>query len=179
MIQINECKLTYDGKHLAVSARVTPLPYYENICIKKIIVDTHKTFSPFGPSNNPLFEVESEGHPKEFSYVFDIDSIGDNLFFVYFIAEGNPREDTPCGMKNSIVLAVVLNPQILFNQGMAYIKELNGCQPSKEFIDYILKDNAFKLALKTGNYTEAINLWKQIINTNKAPVNNYKCGCYA
>lgn len=182
MIQLNKCNITADGKHLILDVEVSNLSYYQDIYISDIIIITQKQFKIDGlpdPSENSVFtHIQTEADTKQYSTVIDVDSIGDNLFFIYFKMEGTLAADTPCGMKNMIALAVAYNPMILYNQGMPYINSLEGCNPSREFIDYILKYNAFKTALSTGNYTDAINLWNNIINVKQSLYVNHKCGCH-
>ena len=46
------------------------------------------------------------------------------------------------------------------------------------FINYILQYKAFKLAIKTGHYTEAIKYWKRFFMGIKDSVITPNCGCY-
>lgn len=60
MVVLNECRIDQEGKHLIIEATVENLSYYKNVYIESVIVDTNNTYSPNGPSNNPVFSQEFE-----------------------------------------------------------------------------------------------------------------------
>ena len=177
MLQFNELRITPDQKHLIVDVEVQPLEYYEDVYVGAIVVDTQKTFSELGPSNKPLFTFEYENQPKRVREVIDIDTIADNLFFVYAIASGNPAEDTPCGMAESSIMGVTYDKYPIYSQGMKLLGEMGGCEPSSNLIDYILQRKAFDISLLTGNYSEAIKYWNMFYNTKEVTIKT-KCGCH-
>ena len=72
------------------------MSYYKDVYLDSIVIDTQKTYSALGPSNNPLMTIDC-GHVKHYRAYLDIDSIADNMFFVYVISTGEPSDDTPCG----------------------------------------------------------------------------------
>lgn len=178
MIQINDCRVSSDGKHLILNTRVSPLPYYKQVTLAKVLVDTQKTYDPTGPSNKPLIEQDYTGE-KQISEVFDIDSIGDNLFFVYVIATGTLADNTPCGMKDSMVVYPVYNKALLYEKGICQLKTLNACTPSASFINYLLLEQAFRLALKTGQFNKAIEYWNLLLGKETTASTIAKpCGCH-
>ena len=102
-----------------------------------------------------------------------------NLLFVYIKTVGTPASNTPCGMDNITTLGIVSNLYPLYQHTFNYIKELsNTCSIPKNFINYILQYKAFKLAVKTGHYTEAIRYWKKFFMGIKDSVITSNCGCY-
>lgn len=106
-------------------------------------------------------------------------SLNDNIFFVYIVTSGTPTINTPCGMDNLWTMGVVYNPRPIYNHGMGFIRELaDNCSIPKNFIDYILRFKAFELALKTGNYTLAIEYWKKFFRNRVSSISKPKrCGC--
>lgn len=177
MLQYNELRITPDKKHLIIDVQVQEMSYYENVYLDTIIIDTQKTYSITGPSSNPLMTIDC-GHSKHFRQFIDIDSIADNLFFVYTIASGEPTDDTPCGMDASSILGVTYDKYPMYLQGMQYISELNGsCEPPSDLVDYILVHKAFDLSLLTGNYLKAIDYWNKFLNEKEKTVSS-KCGCH-
>ena len=73
-------------------------------------------------------------------------------------------------------IAVNLRP--IYNMAMGYIKELDSnCSIPKGFIDMILRIKAFKLALKTGNYTVAFKWWDKLFKNKRSISINKRCGC--
>lgn len=88
--------------------------------------------------------------------------IANNIFFVYAIASGEPAPDTPCDMKESKRLGVAINAHPIYKQSIAYLKEVEECcDIPKHLTDYIFKIKALDLAIRTGNYLEAIKYWNK------------------
>lgn len=205
MVQFNELRITPDGKHLIVDVQVDPLSYYDNVYIDSIHIDTQDTFIQTGPSSKTIYtyivpedinekvysqdcgcrvldEADNEqiyvdeAGLKHLRQIIDLDGIQNNLFFVWVLTKGQPSADTPCGMKEQMVLGVVYNDQPLLWNAMKMLEGLNGCTPDKAFIDFILEREGFDLALKTGNYTKAIEYWKRLF-VKKVPKLENHCGC--
>lgn len=176
MLQFNSLKITQDKKHLIIDVQVQPLDYYENVVIDSIVIDTQNTFTELGPSSKPLMTINCGGVKRYVDYI-DIDTIADNLFFVYAITSGEPADNTPCGMTDPYVLGVTYDKQPFYIQGMNLFGELNGCEPARNFIDYILQQQAFNISLETGNYNTAINYWNSFFDKKETTITS-KCGCY-
>lgn len=176
MIQLNELRVAPDGKHLIIDAQIQDMPYYENVYISAIIIDTQKTYSPLGPSSKPLRTIEC-GNVKHYRAFIDIDGAMDNMFFVYVLSNGDPSDDTPCDMKDRSILGVTYNKYPMYEQSIKMLNSIGGCEPSSDLIDYILQQKAFDLSLKTGNYTKAIEYWNIFFDDTEKTINT-KCGCY-
>ena len=176
MMQFNELRITQDSKHLVIDVQVIPMSYYENVYLDTIIIDTQKTYQATGPSSKPLMTIDC-GHEKHYRGYLDIDSIADNMFFVYVISTGEPSDDTPCGMDESMILGVTYDKYPMYLQGMKLLNELNGCDPPGDFIDYILTHKAFDLSLQTGNYLKAIDYWNEFFDEKEKNISS-KCGCH-
>ena len=176
MLQWNELRITPDKKHLVIDVQVQDLEYYENVVLDTIIIDTQKTFIETGPSNKPLMTISCDG-VKHFREFIDIDTISDNLFFVYAISSGDPAENTPCGMSESSILGVTYDKYPFYSRGMKMLSEIDGCNPPSNFINYILQQKAFDISLSTGNYLRAIDYWNEFFNVKEFTISQ-KCGCY-
>ena len=102
-----------------------------------------------------------------------------DILFVYALASGTPSSDTPCGMDTVVTLGIALNIYPLYQKAMYYVGELaDSCGTSSDFTDFILKLKAFELAIKTGNYNQAISFWSKYLSGNGATVTKKKgCGC--
>lgn len=204
MIVINELRISDDNRNLIVDASVDNLCYYNDVGIASVIIDTQHTYSNSHPSNRAVYHVSVEDLPdnpencqgvfvekkedkiKRIRLVLDKGDLGtglsDNLFFVYIVANGIPSPSTPCGYDNTYVMGIVWNKRLLYNIGMSYVREMGDtCTVPRGFIDYILRFNAFQLALETGNYPVAIDYWNKFFlrkgNSIKVP-NNKRCGCH-
>lgn len=176
MMQFNELRITPDRKHLIIDVQVQEMSYYENVYLDTIIIDTQKTYSATGPSSKPLMVIDCN-HSKHYREFIDIDSIADNLFFVYVISTGEPSDDTPCGMDSTSILGVTYDKYPMYLQGMKLLGELEGCEPSSNLIDYILTHKAFDLSLLTGNYQKAIDYWSLFFDEKEKTISS-KCGCH-
>lgn len=205
MINFNELRITPDGRYLIVDVQVQNLDYYKDVYLDSIHIDTQQTFIETGPSNKPIYsyivpdneqfiytqdcgcrvvtEQEEDILVDEFSgtkhirQFIDIDSIGNNLFFVWVVTKGNPTEDTPCGMKDAITLGVVYNKLPIYNVAMKYINSIEGCNIPREFMDFIFRKKAFETCLEVGNYNQAIKYWNKFFtNIKESQVSN--CDCY-
>ena len=64
MVVFNECRIDKEGKNLIVDVSVDSLPYYKNVYLESITIDSDKTFIEHGPSSNPIYSstfTESDG----------------------------------------------------------------------------------------------------------------------
>lgn len=204
MISFNELRITPDGKYLVIDVQVQNLDYYKDVYLDSIHIDTQQTFIETGPSNKPIYSyivpdneqfiytqdcgcrviteqnediLVDEFGTKHIRQFIDIDSIGNNLFFVWVVTKGNPTEDTPCGMKDAITLGVVYNKLPIYNISMKYINSIEGCDIPREFMDFIFRKKAFEACLEVGNYNQAIKYWNKFFTDIKeSQVSN--CNCY-
>ena len=189
MLQFNQLEITKDRKYLIIDVSVIDDPYYENVYIENIKIDNQDTYSSTGVSSTPIYtySYEEDGIPGDQKRVrvqiknSDLFSATNaslkDLLFVYATAKGTPAADTPCGMDNETTMGVVVDVYPYYQQAMEYVKELaDTCNPSQNFADYILRLKGLELAVKTGNYPEAIKIFNKYFkgNTN---VNVAKGGC--
>lgn len=189
MIHFNELKITPDNKHLIIDVSVSNESYYDNVYLDSIIVDNQDTYVGTGPSSNPIYEYivqdtvspvtgESNGvkHIRLDLDTIDIENL-QGLFFVYVRVKGTPSPDTPCGMDNIITMGTVTNMYPFYQQAMNYIGELaSNCSVPQNFIDYILRLKGLELAIKTGNYPDAIKYYNKFFNGKESVVIR-KGGC--
>lgn len=110
-----------------------------------------------------------------------IPNISKNLFFVYVMTSPDsiPAADTPCGEDNVYTMGVTSYLYPIYKKALNYVKDLEqSCLIPKNFINYILQYKAFKLAIKIGQYTEAIKYWKKFFMNIKESVIPSNCGCH-
>lgn len=183
MIDFSQCRVSWDGRYLYITADIQDLDYFTNVYIDKVSVDTQDTFTSSGPSSNPAYTYTSEGNQKSVSLALEYRDLGlgllkDTMFFVWVTAKGTPASDTPCGLDSTLKLCVAFNESLLFNKGLNFIKELSStCQIPADFENWALMTNALKLALDSGDYTTAIDLWTKLIKGSTISVTSQSCGC--
>lgn len=184
MITFKELKITPDGHKLIIDVFVKDLPYYTDVFIDSIIIDTQATFLESGPSSKAIYNYKVEGDKKALRLELDkLDlstSLNDNLFFIYVKTKGIPADYTPCGMDKRTSLRALFNFYPAFQHAFGYIKELSNscCDIPKTFINFILQYKAFELSIRVGHYTEAINYWKKFFSSIKGSTINSNCGCH-
>lgn len=188
MVHFNELRITSDGQHLIIDVSVLSESYYKNVYIDSIVIDNQDTYVGSGPSSNPVYSYSvpngvsqltkktySQKHVRLVLTPNDLPLNG--LLFVYVRAKGTPAPDTPCGLDNITTLGTVTNMYPFYQQAMNYIGELaNNCSVSQNFTDYILKMKGLELAVRTGNYTDAIKFYNKFFNGKENTVVR-KGGC--
>lgn len=190
MVQFNELRITSDGQHLIIDVSVLKDSYYENVYIDSIIIDNQDTYVGSGPSSNPVYQYSvpdvMSKLTKEYvssKYVrLDLtptDLSLNGLLFVYVRTKGTPAADTPCGLDNMTTLGTVTNMYPFYQQAINYIGELaNNCSMPQNFADYILKMKGLELAMRTGNYTDAIKFYNKFFNgKDNTVIRKGGCSC--
>ena len=186
MIEFKELRVTPDGKTLIIDVAVKDLSYYDNVYIKSVTIDTQDTYSESGSSTNPLFHYEvasvSDENKKRIRLELNNTVLGDitgNMFFVYITVKGTPAADTPCGLDNVTTLGVTADLYPFYKSSINHMKELeNECEPSKNFIDSLLRFKAFELSIRTGHYTQAIKYWNKFFKEVKSNTVHTICRCH-
>lgn len=187
MISFNVLGIYND--HLIIDVSVLSGHYYENVYLDSIVIDTQDTYSANGPSSHPVYEFTIPDVEVQLSHQIysqkqyrlelssaELDSL-DQMFFVYVRTKGAPSPDIPCGMDNDTTLIAVLNMQPFYAQAMQFTRRLvNNCSQHQNFSDYILKFKALELAIKTGNYSQAIQYYKEFFK-GVAPDQSGGCSC--
>lgn len=188
MVHFNELRITSDGQHLIIDVSVLSESYYKNVYIDSIVIDNQDTYVGSGPSSNPVYQYSvpngvSQLTKKTYSQkhvrldLTPTDLPLNGLLFVYVRTKGTPAADTPCGLDNMTTLGTVTNMYPFYQQAMNYIGELaNNCSVSQNFTDYILKMKGLELAVRTGNYTDAIKFYNKFFNGKENTVVR-KGGC--
>lgn len=191
MIHFNELKISADAQHLIIDVSVRSESYYKDVYIDSIVIDNQDTYVGTGPSSNPVYSYSvpdsvskltkktyGRKHVRLDLNPADLGSL-DGLFFVYVRAKGIPSADTPCGMDNITTLGTVCNMYPFYQQAMNYIKEIaNNCSAPQNFTDYILKLKGLELAVRTGNYPDAIKYYNKFFSgKSKSFIKIGGCGC--
>lgn len=191
MIQFNDLRISPCGKHLIIDVSVREEEWYTEVYLDTITIDNQDTYVENGPSANPIFTYEvppltSRQVPerplyrKQISLELDSTTLGslDGIFFVYVSVRGIASPETPCGMDNIVTMGTVANIYPYYRQAMNYIKELaNTCTIPKNFIDYMLKLKALKLAIRTGHYPDAIKYFNKFFRGKGHTIHKGGCGC--
>lgn len=187
MIVFNNVRISQDDKYITIDAEIENNKYYENMYIDSVIIDNQDTFSPNGPSNNPIYTYKAQPlnsdiysrkvHLELTKVDLNLATLEKNIFFIYIVAGGVPAPDTPCGYDNNTAVKVLVNTYPVYRNIMNYIKELgNTCSVPYNLIDKSLQLKMLDISIQTGNNVETINIWKKyfIDNITNEPIN---CNC--
>ena len=110
---------------------------------------------------------------------FKSGDIATDMFMVYVYTTGAPDEKVCCQLTKSYDIGVVFNTCRVYNQLMQGLGELNNnCDIPVNLVNTYLNYMAIKYAVKTCNYTDAINRYYKIFNTNNVRISSGSgCGC--
>lgn len=185
MIQFNKLEVDPDAGWLMIDVSVIEMPYFENVFLDEIIIDTQDTYVENGPSTNPVYRYKVTGPTdiKQSQVMLTGNNlqvpINDTMFFVYVKTKGTPAINTPCGMDKSIGVGVTYNTKVIYNDTMNYLKQLEcSCTMPKDFIDKILRVKALETTIKTGNYTQAIQYYNRFFRDKYSPGYVKTCSCH-
>lgn len=196
MIEFTELRVTADGEYLIIKARVKDLPYFDNIIIEALGVNTEETYKEDAWSTNAIYYTTFEENntsdstddpivpaPKEISLtlprgVFSAD-IRKHLLFISVETGGVPSPDTPCGMDKPVTLGVTMYKAPIYEAFLNYFKELsNNCEIPKGLIDYYLRYKGLETFINTGHIDEAIDLYKKGFTKISDNSSFSRCGCH-
>ena len=184
-----------DGK-IYISVSVLSGSQYSNVYISRIYIDTQDTYVEGGSSDAAIVyddETGSTRHQTTVTDSYDIQTLinantlkgasNNALFFVTVLAGSTDDfaglSQSECGADNTKITGTCVDLAPFYATAMSYIKDLsNKCETScnkSYLIDYILKFKALELAISTGNYVTAIDLYKDLFNV--AVTYNKKGGC--
>lgn len=191
MVHFNELTITPDGKYLIIDVSVLSETYYKDVYIDSVVIDNQNTYLSSGPSSEPVYSYSVPektslltNEPVNLKHLrlvldrFDLQDLN-NMFFVYVRTKGTPAPETPCGLDNMTTMGTVVNMYPFYQQAMNYIGELaDKCGVSPNFTDFILKQKGLEVAIKTGNYPDAIKYYnKFFLGKNNQIVVKGGCSC--
>lgn len=168
MIKYNTLKI--EGNNLIIDFEVEDKPYYSNISIEGVRVDTPLTYG----TDTPYFIYDEDNVTRYENEIFIPDVKKELLIITPQVYVALPP-DTPCGA-DIIDMAAVYDRNVLLDKGLGYLKELGDtCEISRGFVDFILKRHALDMAIATCNYSMAIKYWKMLTMIKGTTIKG--CGC--
>lgn len=178
-VTFNELNISRDSKTLSVDATVTN-GLDENFIITRIAVDTCATFNEMlgHPSDNVIvsqtYSALNARLVKTDPYLFQ-----NKILFVWVECTDTTAQTV------AYRLAAVVNWYQVYQTAMSFVKGItacckDSCKPPVKFVDFILKVKGIDYALQTGNYTQAIMIWKSLYTKNASSISangSSPCGC--
>ena len=169
MIKYNTLKI--EGNNLIIDFEVEDKPYYSNVSIEGVRVDTPLTYG----TDTPYYIYDEDDVTRYEAEIFIPDVKKELLIITPQVYVALPP-DTPCGA-DVIDMAAVYDRNVLLDKGLGYLKELGDtCEISRGFVDFILKRYALDMAIATCNYSMAIKYWKMLTMIKGTTIKG--CGCH-
>lgn len=183
MVEIKKLIVLPNENGIYIDCSVLDMPYFKDIYLDQIIIDTEDTFNVLGPSKVPVYKYKVKGNVKNIQHTVKgleilTENLSNKLFFVYIITKGIFAADTPCGMDSHANLCVVFDKTTIHKKAIPLIPVDTKCSCTvpKKFIDFILSYKSFILNLKAKNYPLAIKHWKKF-NNNRINTKTNGCKC--
>lgn len=169
MIKYNTLKI--EGNNLIIDFEVEDKPYYGNVSIEGVRIDTPLTYG----TDTPYYIYDEDDVTRYENEIFIPDVKKELLIITPQVYVALPP-DTPCGA-DIIDMAAVYDRNVLLDKGLGYLKELGDtCEISRGFVDFILKRHALDMAIATCNYSMAIKYWKMLTMVKGTTIKG--CGCH-
>lgn len=169
MIKYNTLKI--EGNNLIIDFEVEDKPYYGNVSIEGVRIDTPLTYG----TDTPYYIYDEDDVTRYENEIFIPDAKKELLIITPQVYVALPP-DTPCGA-DIIDMAAVYDRNVLLDKGLGYLKELGDtCEISRGFVDFILKRHALDMAIATCNYSMAIKYWKMLTMVKGTTIKG--CGCH-
>lgn len=189
MIVFKELRVSSDSKTLIIDVEV-PEAYTSNI--EKIYVDSGVPLGgdcPAYTENKSLVATTDSGEVQEGKTVLitntkavRLELTEDNLAnpvsftkdMLHVYVELDSAEDGDC----QIPMRTVVDLYPIYRKAIYYMQELTKvCSTPDELEDLILRINSVKMALFTGNYLVAHQMWESIYKLHSVPFTPKRCGC--
>lgn len=169
MIKYNQLDIV--GDYLIVDFEVEDKPYYSNISIEGVRIDTPLTYGTDTP-----YYIENENDVTRFTREIFIPDVKKELLIITPQVFVSLPSDTPCGA-DIVDKTATYDKKILLDKGINYLKDVGDtCNISRGFIDFILKQKILDMSIATCNYTAAIKYWKMLTMSKGTTLKG--CGCY-
>ena len=169
MIKYNTLKI--EGNNLIIDFEVEDKPYYGNVSIEGVRIDTPLTYG----TDTPYYIYDEDDVTRYENEIF-IPDVKKELLIITPQVYVELPPDTPCGA-DIIDMAAIYDRNVLLDKGLGYLKELGDtCEISRGFVDFILKRHALDMAIATCNYSMAIKYWKMLTMVKGTTIKG--CGCY-
>lgn len=209
MVVFDQLRLSDDAQRMYINVHVNTSVYFTKMYIKRLVIVTSDKVTkascrgkyPTDADGNPkdyIYLKEFDDYTKEAELVltaydfmrtwetelskidFKKGDMSKTLFFVYVECEGTVAADTPCGRDEPVTVGVTFDDKMLYQKTMGYVKELTEeCKVPMAFTNFILLWHAFKAAVVTEHFLDAIKYWKMLFDEyGGEAVTTKGCGCH-
>jgi len=196
MIDFTTLRITEQGDCLQVDCAVSEGEAYEKVFIQSVWLGHWTDWQPRHPGEHAVQvwpekgsnedesvrEVSVDVRPWQLGKDFGTSKFSGEMFYVFVEWGGTPDMATlPCGEDDQFAIAIVLDWKAVHEEGMSLLKAVlpcaGGCADKSEFIDFILRWHALRLAIDTCDFDTANDLWGRLFGGGKKKVEAAGCGC--
>lgn len=196
MIIIDQFRISDDGQTMYIDAHVNKAKYFDDVYIGEVTIVIDEQLLKYCSSAVTDHYIYKEtistdsDKKKEIHLVLNKNLLNENfckkdlshdMFFLYVTGTGTPASDTPCRLDEKTIIGVTFDYNIIYNNALCYTRKLaDTCNVPDDFIDFILKLSALKMAIETEHFTPAIHFFKQLTNQHSQGLssNVRPCGCH-
>lgn len=191
MIIFDRLQISDNGKMLYIDAHVNKADYFDNNYIDYIVIKTADQVSEattLSSDDTYIYRRSVEANtreihlalqPTDMNEYFSKSDFSSDLFFVYIVCGGTVASCTPCRLDELTTLGVTFDYGNFYNKVMNYTRELaNTCNIPTNFINLILNFSAFKAAVETEHFGDAIKFYKQLFDLSGSSSSTKGCGCH-
>lgn len=209
MVIFDQLRLSDDAQKMFINVHVNTAAYFARMYIKRLVIVTSDKVTeasckhkyPTDANGKPvdyIYMKEFEDYTKEVDLVLTVndfiktwetevsrmnfkrEEMSKTLFFVYVECEGIVASDTPCTMDEPVSVGVTFDEKLLYQKTMGYVKDLaDECKVPSAFANFILLWYAFKAAVVTEHFIDAIKYWKWLFDEYSTEgVTTKGCGCH-
>lgn len=167
MIEFKDLRISPNGKTLLIGAAMPEYAFYENMYIYSIEATLGKYASSGrislysrGEDTADRKEVWIDVEPSDIDD--SLTTFDNQLVFVYVTIDGTADGlTTPCGYDVQETIGVTYCKRLIYKKAMALMRTGLSCGKvaTSEFINFYLRWKQLDLALKTGNYELASELF--------------------
>lgn len=194
MIHFNELYITEDGKNLVIDAEIDDMPIYDDMYISSVQVTTGESYVELCNFSKGV-EVPVEEGRRHIQLCLSVDNsvlsniisdghLGNRLLFVQVEADGELdaiASELGCGWDNSCIIGAAFNGYPMYRSIIGYADaDSRDCSfDYAPFIDYIMRYYGFMFALRSGDYPQALRMWKDYLTSEAGTSAPQKpCGCH-
>ena len=187
--------MSSDKKTVYVGCSVENFTIYNSVYIKSVHIEYYKNRLASGsPSEKAicLYENTNDNTSVKSAFAtltaaqlvgteFGVADFADGLFYVYVLCDvsGASLATADCGWDSMTTVGIIADWQKVYEYGMANIMDVAGnnhlCMIGDDFIDFVLKWEALKLAMETCDYDNVDALWDGLFGDGV--MYHSPCGC--
>lgn len=195
---IDQLRISDDGRKMYINVHVNKAEPFNGVYLESITImnaDKVSETNPGSPTEDyiykKVFDIGTESAAlelipsRDFNEQYTRPDMGNTLFFVYVTANWDNRDGSascciPCRLDELTTVGVTFDEKLLHQKVMGYTKDLvQDCSVPHDFIDFILRWNAFKSSVETEHWIQALKFYKLLFDDNGGSFTGIKrCGCH-